>query len=118
MLLSRSNAKSTRERWNSLAEISLQLAARTRGNTFRQSNARSAEAHTKEKRTVRVRDDGDEHIQHHDDDERHVHDEEHELKVAGEHVAIEVSEHTHVEHREKSLMPAPEGLARGRKESA
>ena len=118
MLLSRSAASSSRERRNSLREWFIACAARTRGNTFRQSHARSAEAHTKEKRTVRVRDDGDEHIQHHDDDERHVHDEEHDLKVAGEHVAIEVSEHTHVEHREKSLRPAPEGLARGRKESA
>ena len=62
--------------------------------------------------TVRVRDDGDEHVEIHDDDEERVPDEERGRKVAGEHVAIKVAEHSDVVHREQRLADRAEGLAR------
>ena len=66
--------------------------------------------------TVRVRDDGDEHVEIHDDDEERVPDEERGRKVAGEHVAIKVAEHADVVHREQRLADRAEGLTRAERE--
>ena len=67
-------------------------------------------------RTVRIRDDGDEHVEIHDDDEERVPDEERGRKVAGEHVAIKVAEHADVVHREQRLADRAEGLTRAERE--
>ena len=56
------------------------------------------------------------HVQHHDDDESHErHKERDRKRVFAKHVAVEVTEHAHVEHCQKRLAHRPKRLDTGQK---
>ena len=51
------------------------------------------------------------HVQHHDDDESHErHKERDRKRVFAKHVAVKVTKHAHVEHRQKRLAHRPKRL--------